>query len=142
MRRPITLAVSALSALAGLSCDLPIFAGCTDLACQSSVRLVMRDVTGSEVRTFQGLMVVDGRSLTFECVDGISPNIDVPCAGNEVEVPLESEPSNSTIHVVVETKPFPARFDGLVTLERETVRPNGPNCPPECTTASATIILQ
>ena len=128
-------------AYAGLSSCASMPLACTEIGCTDTIVLEVIDSAGAPVTAFRGTVIADGRTIAFDCSSPSASNPDAFCDGQTVRV--QAPPPSGSIHVTIESPPGTNRFDDDVTLgDRQVTQPNGPGCPPECTTAKAAIQLQ
>jgi hypothetical protein len=118
-------------------CD-EVVTACTLIGCENGFTLELVDADGQPLDGLAGEIVVDGVALPFDCADasGAGNASSVSCADNAVSV-WGSAPEMVTITALVGGVDATAE----VSLTYAEVTPNGEECPPVCSQASATVEL-
>ena len=112
---------------------------CTEIGCTDGVSIELQDAAGQPLEGLSGTLTFDGQALAFDCGDDTGGGNDpgVTCLGGSIWLDLATP---DTIDYAIDYEG--ATHTGQVSLDYEELQPNGPDCPPVCEQASATITLE
>lgn len=110
---------------------------CTEIGCQDGFTLTLVDEANSPVTTFSGTVSVGGIQTAITCDPNKTSGPGYTCADNSVTVS-----GTPTTTITVNLSAGAKQAQEVLTVTPRTVQPNGPECEPTCTQASATLTLK
>ena len=144
MRTP--LSPLALLLIAVAACD-PVGTACTEIGCISQLDLTIT-ADGHAVPEFSGSITIGDTEFAVACdgTDATGSDAGVTCVSDGVVSVTFPEGAGDVSWSLVGSDPadtggFGYDGAGTVTPTWETSQPNGPDCPPTCSTAAVTIAL-
>ncbi len=143
--RNLLLTVASLSlAAAALGCGLD----CTEIGCFNAVSIQVREADGAAAQVRTATVTMADRSEAVVRCEGdggvqsasasgrFLPSLG-GCVGDRIFLPVGGDVPER-VEVRLETRSG-ARFEGSITLARDTINPNGPGCGPGCRQGAAEV---
>ena len=110
---------------------------CTEIGCQDGFTLTVVDEANTAFTTFTGTVSVGGIQTAITCDATKSSGPGYTCANNSVTVS-----GTPTTTITVNLSAGAKQAQEVLNVTPRSVQPNGPDCEPTCTQASATLTLK
>jgi hypothetical protein len=141
-RAPIRACAGIAALFLSAGCSNPFSNPCTNVGCTTQVTVQISGAANQTITDFKGTVAIGGKQFTVDCVSATdsSPGVGILCRGPTAILDADALAGSATVDITANSGTL--AFTGSVPLEdRSTFQPNGPGCPPECTTAKARVAV-
>ena len=137
---PLAMILAAAALLTLSACDGPSQA-CTEIGCQDLLTLTLVGPDGQAISAFQGQVTSGQQVIDVTCAAGSSGGERFECDSNKLSVRV-TPGAEVALNLRDQAPGSTLAYIGAVALSPKTTQPNGPDCPPTCTQANATVRME